>query len=108
SDFMGRDLVGPTLGLVGIGHTGTRLARMASTLGMAVIAFDPYLSDEEICTRGARPVDLQGLLENADVVSLHCPLDDSTRGMIGRAELAHMKRGSFFISTARGGIPDEQ
>lgn len=107
AEMMGFDLMGRTLGVVGIGHAGSRVAQLARAFGMGVLATDPCISPEEISHRGADPVSLQELLERADVVSLHCPLDTSTRGMIGAAQFAAMRKGALFITTARGHIHDE-
>ena len=107
ADMMGFDLMGRTLGIVGIGHAGGRVAQLARAFGMTVLATDPHVSPEEISHRGADPVQLQELLTRSDVVSLHCPLDDSTRGMMGAAQFAAMKKGALFITTARGHIHDE-
>lgn len=105
--LMGREIGGKVLGLVGIGHIGRRVARYAAAFGMRVLAYDPLLTAEEIAARGAEPVDLDMLLAQADYVSLHCPRNAGTLGMIGAAQFARMKPGAFFISTARGGIHDE-
>ena len=107
ADAMGRDLAGATLGLVGIGHAGRRVAALAQAFGMTVLAFDPLLAAAEIERRGAEAVPLPRLLQRCDVVSLHCPLHATTRGLFGTAEFAAMKPGALFISTARGGIHDE-
>jgi D-3-phosphoglycerate dehydrogenase len=97
-----------TVGLVGIGHVGTRMAFIcARGLEMRVLAYDPYLSAEEIEARGATKVDLATLLAESRVLSIHCPLNDETRGMIGERELAAMQKGSYVVTTARGGIIDE-
>jgi D-3-phosphoglycerate dehydrogenase len=106
-DVMGHEIRGKALGLVGIGHTGRRVAALAQAFGMEVIAADPLLSAQEIAQRGAVPVSLQQLLERADIVSLHCPRDAGTLKMIDAAAFARMKTGAIFISTARGGIHDE-
>ncbi len=106
--MMGFDLAGRVLGLVGIGHAGTRMATLGHAFGMTVLASDPFVAAEEIARRGAEPVDLPTLLSRADVVSLHCPLDDGTRGLFDVPAFAAMKPGALFISTARGGIHDEQ
>ncbi|MBK6006320.1 hydroxyacid dehydrogenase [Ramlibacter ginsenosidimutans] len=106
--IMGHELRGQTLGLVGIGHVGTRVAALARAFGLEVIAADPYLAPEEITRRGARPVTLDQLLAEADVVSLHCPRDATTLKMIDARAFARMKKGALFITTARGGIHDEQ
>lgn len=106
-DAMGFDLRGRTLGVVGIGHAGGRVAQLAKAFGMNVLATDPLVAAQEIVRRGAEPVPLQELLQRSHVVSLHCPLDATTRGMFGAGEFAAMKQGALFISTARGHIHDE-
>ncbi len=106
-DLTGRELAGKTLGVVGIGNTGRRVAALASAFSMRVLAHDPLLSAEEIRHRGAQPASLNELLEHSDFVSLHCPRDATTRGMIDAAAFARMKRGAYFVTTARGGIHDE-
>ena len=108
ADMMGFDLMGRTLGVVGIGHAGGRVAQLARAFGMTVLATDPYVLPEQISQHGAKLVSLQELLQQSDVVSLHCPLDPTTRGMIGAAQFASMKKGSLFITTARGHIHDEE
>src|SRR3954465_1565392 len=84
-DIMGREVTSKVLGLVGIGHIGRKVARMAAAFDMTGPAGDPYLSDEEIARRGAQPVMLDELLERSDIVSLHCPRDPSTLSMIDAA-----------------------
>ncbi|WP_427911489.1 hydroxyacid dehydrogenase [Ramlibacter sp. MMS24-I3-19] len=106
-DVMGHEIGGKTLGLVGIGHTGSRVARLAQAFGMQVLATDPLLSAEEIARRGAKSVSLPELLAQSDIVSLHCPRDASTMKMMNADTFAQMKKGAIFISTARGGIHDE-
>jgi D-3-phosphoglycerate dehydrogenase len=106
-DLMGHEVRGMTMGLIGIGNVGGTVAAIASVLGMKVIATDPYVDPAEIERRGARPVGFDELIATADVVSLHCPRDESTVNMMGAAQFARMKRGAYFISTARGGIHDE-
>lgn len=106
-DVMGHEIRGKTLGLVGIGHVGTRVAAIARSFGMSVLATDPLLDAREIERRGASPVALGDLLARSDVVSLHCPRDQSTLKMVGAAAFAQMKKGAIFITTARGGIHDE-
>lgn len=105
--LMGSEIGDKTVGLVGIGDIGRKVAHFARAFGMRVIASDPLLDDAEIVRRGAEPVSLDTLLEQADYVSLHCPRNADTLGMIGAAQFARMKPGAFFISTARGGIHDE-
>ncbi len=98
-----------TLGLVGLGDIGARVARRARAFGMHVVAADPVLhpSSFPVQEYGVELLDLDELLERSDVVSLHVPLLPSTRGMIGEAQLAHMKAGAVLINTARGGLVDE-
>ena len=106
-DVMGHEIGGKVLGIVGIGHTGTRVAALARAFGMTVLATDPYLTEEEIGRRGATSVTLDDLLARSDIVSLHCPRARDTIGMIDARALQRMKRGALFITTARGGIHEE-
>ncbi|WP_408004136.1 hydroxyacid dehydrogenase [Ramlibacter alkalitolerans] len=106
-EVMGHEIKGLTLGLVGIGNVGTRVARLARAFGLEVLATDPYVPPEEIARRGAKPASLQQVLEQSDFVSLHCPRDASTLKMIDAAAFARMKKGAIFITTARGGIHEE-
>lgn len=106
-DVMGHEIRGKTVGLVGMGHIGTRVARLAQAFGMQVLAVDPFLSAEEIQKRGARSVRFSELLAQSDVVSLHCPRDDTTLKMMNADTFAQMKPGALFINTARGGLHDE-
>ena len=99
---------GRTGALVGIGNVGTRVAELCRGLfAMRVIATDPNLSAEEMARRGAEKVDLDTLMQQADFVSVNCPLDDGSRGMIGAHLFGLMKPTAFFITTARGFIHDE-
>jgi D-3-phosphoglycerate dehydrogenase len=107
--FTGSDVNGRTIGIVGLGNVGRRLAALCRGLfGMQVIACDPYLDEATVAARGAAKVTLAELLRRADFVSINCPLADDTRGMIGADELALMQPHAFFITTARGGIHDER
>jgi D-3-phosphoglycerate dehydrogenase len=106
-DVMGHEIGGKVLGIVGIGHVGSRVASLAHAFGMQVLATDPYLTEEEIGRRGAEAVKLDELLSRADIVSLHCPRDKDTLGMIDARALGRMKPGALFVTTARGGIHDE-
>ena len=106
--FKGWNARGRTLGLVGIGNVGSRVARICGKgLEMRVIAYDPYVSTDECKVRGATKVDFATLLAESRFLSIHCPLNDETRGMIGSRELAAMAPGSYVITTARGGILSE-
>ena len=106
-EVMGRDISGRVLGVVGIGHIGTRVTTLAKAFGMDVLAYDPYVAAEEIVRRGARPVGFNELLAQADFVSIHCPRNAETIGMIGASAFARMKSGASLVTTARGGIVDE-
>src|SRR5207245_1215225 len=93
---------------IGLGNVGSRVAELArGLLGMRVIAYDPYLSADEMARRGAEKLDLDALLAAADFVSVNCPLTEKTRGMIGAREYARMRQHAYFITTARGHIHDE-
>lgn len=107
--LMGHDVFGKTIGIIGLGHVGSRVAELAGGLfAMKVLAFDPYLDAATCAGRGAEKVDLERLLRDSDYVSVNCPLTADTRGLIGAPQLALMREGAFFITTARGGIHDEQ
>jgi len=108
NDFIGHDLTGRTVGIIGLGNVGGRVAELCRGLfRMRVLAFDPYLSAEHISARGAEKVTLEALLAQADYVSVNCPRNAETRGMIGAAQYALMQKHAYFITTARGGIHDE-
>ena len=105
--FMGRELAGRTVGVIGLGHTGARTARHLRAFDCRVLAYDPYVDAATCKARGAEKAELAELLRESDVVSVHCPLTHETRGMLGAAAFAAMRRGAIFVSTARGGIHDE-
>ncbi|WP_439597729.1 hydroxyacid dehydrogenase [Falsiroseomonas sp.] len=104
---MTRDVAGVSLGLVGYGAIGSKVARLAEAFGMRIAAYDPLLPAGPLPGPGERVADLATLLARSEVLSLHCPLDASTRGMIGAAELAALPRGAILVHTARGGIVEE-
>ncbi len=106
-DLMGNEVRGLTLGIVGMGNIGRRVAQLAKAFGMQVIAHDPNLSQEEIQTRGAVPVSFKDLLSQSDVVTVHCPRTPQTMNYFGAEQYRAMKPGAVFLSTARGGIHDE-
>ena len=105
----GREAAGKTLGIVGFGSIGRLTARKAAAIGMRVVGYDPHIRADDPAWANARTDrrELDALLAESDVVSLHLPLDDSTRGLLGRERLARMKRDAVLINTARGGIVDE-
>lgn len=107
-EYTGRDALGKTIGIIGIGNTGGRVAELCrGLLRMRVLACDPYLSAGQIAARGGEKVELDELLRRSDYVSVNCPLTQETRGMIGRREYALMAPHAYFITAARGGIHDE-
>lgn len=108
SSFKGSELEGKTLGLLGIGRIGARVAELARVFGMTIIAYDPFLSSEEIRMRHAEPASFDELLEQSDYISLHLPLTDVTRGLISEPQFQAMKTGVRLICTARGGVVDEE
>ena len=104
----GRQLQGNTLGVIGAGRIGTEVARRAHAFGMRILAYDPYLSAERAADERIERVELDELLERADFVTVHVPLTEQTRGMIGVAEIGRMKPAAILINAARGGIVDER
>lgn len=103
-----RRLRGQTLGLLGFGKIAKALATKVQPLGMKVLAHDPYLGPDLISGHGAQAADLETVLAEADAISVHVPLSQDTRNLIGEPELARMKPTAFLINTSRGGIVDEQ
>lgn len=108
SNYMGCELRDRTLGLIGLGGIGRKVVELLRGFGMRQpLAFDPLLKESDAAARGARLVSLPELLQQADFVSIHCPLNDQTRGLIGARELGLMKPDAYLLNTARGGIVDE-
>jgi D-3-phosphoglycerate dehydrogenase / 2-oxoglutarate reductase len=105
--FLGAEVYGKTLGIVGLGRIGTEVARRAQGFAMTVVAYDPYLGTEVAERLGVELVDLDALLARSDFISVHIPLTKETRGLIGAAELARAKPGVRIVNCARGGILDE-
>jgi len=105
--FMGVELFGKTLGLIGCGNIGSIVADRAVGLRMKVVAFDPFLSEKRAVELGVEKVELNELLERADFVTLHAPMTDQTRNILSRENIARMKRGARIINCARGGLVDE-
>jgi len=106
--LMGVELSFKTLGLIGCGNIGSRVAERAQGLCMRVIAFDPFLTEERAVELGVEKVDLDTLLSRADVISLHTPLTDQTHNIVSREALAKTKPGLILVNCARGGLADEQ
>jgi len=105
--FTGNELYGKTVGIIGFGNIGACLAKLCGIFDMTVLAYDPKRSDEKIRQRGGKKVSLEELLRQSDFVSLNCPLNDETAGMLGRDQFALMKPTAYFVTTARGGIHKE-
>ena len=103
----GSQLLGKTLGVVGLGAIGSRLVELCAPFGMEVIVFDPYVDAATATDRGVRLVQLAELVERSDFIQVTCPLTAETHGLIGRAQFAAMKPTAFFITTARGPVHDE-
>ena len=108
-DYIGHDIHGRTVGIIGLGQIGSRIAELCGGLfAMKVLAYDPYLDAAQITARGADKVTLEELLGRSDFVSVNCPRTTETRGMIGAGEFALMPSHACFVTTARGGIHDEE
>jgi len=107
SRFMGVEVTGKTLGIIGCGNIGSIVADRAHGLKMKVIAYDPYLTAEHAQDIGVEKVTLDDLLARADIISLHTPLTDQTRGIIDAAAIAKTRKGVRIINCARGGLVDE-
>jgi len=105
--FMGVELSAKTLGLIGAGNIGSIVADRANGLKMKVVAYDPFLSPERAVEIGVEKVELDQLLARADVITLHTPLTDKTRNILGAEALAKTKKGVLIINCARGGLVDE-
>ncbi|MEE8360246.1 MAG: phosphoglycerate dehydrogenase [Candidatus Omnitrophota bacterium] len=105
--FMGVELYGKTLGIIGLGRIGAEVASRANSFKMNIIAYDPYLSEEMAKKIKVDPVSLEELLKNSDYITVHTPITDKTKHMISEKEFKMMKRGVRIINAARGGIIDE-
>jgi D-3-phosphoglycerate dehydrogenase len=109
NELIGNEVKEKTVGIVGLGNVGRRIAELCrGLLHMKVIAYDPYLTAEEMAKRGGEKVELDDLLRRSDFVSISCPLDKNSRGMIGARQFALMQPHAFFVTTARGFIHDEK
>lgn len=107
--FKGHQLLGKTLGVVGLGRIGQEVASRAQAFGMKVLGFDPYLSDQQMEQLGLKPVKtVDDLLPEIDYLTVHTPLTEETKGLIGKQQVARIKPGARLINCARGGIYDEE
>lgn len=107
SKFMGTELKGKTLGIVGFGNIGQRVAEMASVIGMNIITNSNSASDEDLSKLGASKVSTEQLLTDSDIVSLHTKLNDDTKNMLNKTSIATMKSSAVIINCARGGLINE-
>ena len=105
--FVGSEMAGKTIGIVGMGNIGTRVALRARAFEMNLLVYDPYIPASHVTALGGRYVDLETLLSESDFVTIHCPKTDETNGMVGAAQLALMKPTGILINAARGGIVEE-
>lgn len=107
--LMGTELRGRRLGIVGVGRIGSEIAKRAHAFGMEVFGYDPYIAEDRFAgLRVRRMSELPQLLDVADILTVHTPLTDETRGLIGAPQLALLKRGAIVVNMARGGIVDDQ
>jgi D-3-phosphoglycerate dehydrogenase len=106
-DLVGAELAGKTLGILGVGNIGAQVARRAAAFDMNVLGYDPLLDDDTVKLRGAQPVPVDELYLQSDVITLHLPLTNDTRGLLDAEVFAKMKAGVFLVCAARGGVIDE-
>jgi D-3-phosphoglycerate dehydrogenase len=108
TDLIGRDLLNKTVGIVGLGNTGSRVAEICKlAFNCEILAYDPYIAKDTFNSKNAKQVDLGELLIKSDVISVHIPLNKETNNMINKDWFQKMKKGSFFVTTARGSIHNE-
>jgi phosphoglycerate dehydrogenase-like enzyme len=105
---IGTDLAGSTLGLLGLGRIGSRVAAVARAFEMDVAAWSPHLTEERAAEAGARPVTKRELFAGSDVVSVHLVLSDTTRGIVGADELGAMRPSAYFVNTSRAGLVETE
>lgn len=106
--FIGRELAGKTLGIIGTGRIGQAVGQRARGFGLNLLGYDPYVSEELLEQLNIQSVELRDLYSHSDLITIHTPLNESTRGMINAEAIAAMKTGVLLISTSRGGIIEEQ
>lgn len=107
ADYNGLGLVGRTLGIVGFGNIGAEVARLLAPFDLNIVAYDPVASAAAMASLGVESVDLDTVFRKADILSLNCPLNDSTFHLVNAERLASMKTGAYLINTARGPVVDE-
>lgn len=107
-EFKGTQLKGHTLGLLGYGSIGRRVANIAKAFGMKIYIYDPFISEVELNDNAQTKVSLEKLLKESDFISCHCKVNESTRGLMGKEAFNMMKNTAYFINTSRGAIVDEE
>lgn len=107
-DLTGLEISGKTWGIVGFGHVGRLVNGLIKGFGCRVVAYDPYVKQEDVDDLGVEMMSLDDVMSNSDIVSVHVPLMDATRGIVGADELAKMKQTAILINTSRGGTVDEE
>lgn len=108
ASFVGAQLKGKTLGLIGAGRIGSEVAARCSAFGMTVMAYDPYLPESRAEELGIALVELDEVISGADVISIHVPLNEETRNLVDTPMLDRMKPGSYLVNASRGGVIDEE
>lgn len=108
SKFMGIELNGKTLGIIGMGRIGSQVVTRAKSFGMEIIVYDPYITQEAAAELGVTVVDLETVLKNSDVITIHVPLTPETKHLISKDEFENMKDSAFIVNCARGGIINEE
>ncbi len=106
-ELEGGELNQKTLGIIGCGRIGSAVGDRARAFGMRVIGYDPLLTDIDLRRKGIEPASLEGIYQRADMITIHVPLNDQTRGMINAETLGKMKKGVYLVCAARGGVIDE-
>jgi len=106
-ELSGNNIKGKTVGIVGIGQIGRLTAKFCAVFDMRVLAYDPYLTEQQVAQRGAQKVDFAPLLAESDFITVHCPRNKETVGLFGADAFSRMKPNAYFINTARGKIHDE-
>lgn len=106
--FMGTELSGKTLGIIGVGRIGQAVAQRARAFNLHILGYDPFVAEDLILGLQIEPVNLEQLFSRSNVITIHTPLNEQTRGLINPPAIAAMKTGVLLISTARGGVIDEQ
>jgi D-3-phosphoglycerate dehydrogenase len=106
-DYMGHELNGKTLGVVGYGNIGSTIGKYAQALGMKVLRYDPIRNADEMRATGAKPVELDDIYAQSDIITFHVPLIPSTKHMVNDEALSKMKDGVLLVNVARGGIIEE-